>query len=199
LLLGLVAAHGNHGSHGAIKERPKGLSWEKWHMLEEHRIDQFSAEVFFTMHDRGSGWGRDEILNLYGIKETPGDGSGMGEGKTVISEQEKDYVVNTILNLMDTDNDQRVSLAEWKAYVGELPDFGYGQGHHLDFEAEYEEHHWKLYHANDDPDVKIKHKEDIEHELLHHEMEIESGEGGKAVEWYSDIRIEQVPLKYRAQ
>ena len=73
-------------------------------------------------------------------------------------------------------NPEGISQAEWLKFYengGRLPDLGYGPGHHLGFEEEYEEHHWRKYHANDDPDVKIKHKEDIEHELLHHQQEIE--------------------------
>lgn len=36
-------------------------------------------------------------------------------------------------------------------------------------------HHWLKYHAKDDPDVKIVHPEDIEHEALYHAHEHEDG------------------------
>ena len=69
----------------------------------------------------------------------------------------------------------------------------------------YEEHHWRKYHANDDPDVKIKHKEDIEHELLHHQQEIEETHDRSsrlkkfAGDYWSEINIDNLKPKYRKQ
>lgn len=164
----------------------------------------------FTMHDlKGADqWDRSDILNLYGIKHETiiGDGSGMGENSREVTPEVQNMVVESIFKLLDTDKNGVISRDEWVLFHnngGELPDFGYGQGHHLDFESEYEEHHWNQYHANDDPDTKIKHKEDIEHELLHHKHEIEkthdrSSELRDVTEnFLSKIRIENLKPKYR--
>lgn len=206
-LLALVYAHGHEA-----KQKPDGVSWQDWHMLEEHQLDLYSPDVFFMLHDlQNKGrWSKTDILSLYGLlrESIVGDGSGMGEhehSEEVISQDSKDHVVSLILNLMDTNGDGEVSLEEWQEFAkhSQLPDFGYGQGHHLDFEGEYEEHHWKKYHSKDDPDVLIKHKEDIEHELLHHEHEIEESHGKdpnvrKLTQNYlSEIKLENIPAKYR--
>ncbi|KAK6197459.1 uncharacterized protein RJT21DRAFT_56962 [Scheffersomyces amazonensis] len=183
-ILAIALAHGDHGSGAQIKQKPATLSWQNWHMIEEHGIESYDADLFFRLHDvsnRGF-WYEEDILNLYGLLRTNivGDGSGMGKhqdhDEEIINEDAKTFVITSILNAIDKDHDGKISLAEWKQFTnngGELPDFGYGQGHHFDFELEYEQHHWQKYHAKDDPDVLIKHKEDIEHELLYHEHEIE--------------------------
>ena len=54
----------------------------------------------------------------------------------------------------------------------------------------------------DDPDVLVKHKEDIEHELLHHEHEIEETHDKSGVRditgsWLSKVREFNIPNKYR--
>ncbi|RLV95244.1 hypothetical protein JA1_001247 [Spathaspora sp. JA1] len=179
----LVNAHSDHSGKGSEHEatKPPQLTWAQWHMAQEHSLDEFDAATFFTLHDLSGSrvWSRVDILNIYGlINPVVGDGSGMGAhgSNKEITDAAKDKVVNTILGLIDSNKDGKITFEEWikfSAGGGELPDLGYGPGHHLDFESEYEEHHWKKYHMNDDPDVLIKHKEDIEHELLHHEHEIE--------------------------
>mmetsp|Transcript_4145 Transcript_4145/g.4061 ORF Transcript_4145/g.4061 Transcript_4145/m.4061 type:complete len:221 (-) Transcript_4145:535-1197(-) len=212
LLAYLVTQVCAHGDHNQANKKPDGLSWQNWHMIEEHQMDQYDTDSFFKIHDlKNKGtWSRDDILNLYGLlrESVVGDGSGMGEHshqQESITQEAKDHVVNSILELIDTNGDKQISLDEWRQFSkkGELPDFGYGQGHHLDFETEYEEHHWNKYHANQDPDVLIKHKEDIEHELLHHEHEIEESHNAapairKVTDNYlSDLRIQNVPSKYK--
>lgn len=210
--LAVVAAHGSHQQ--GPKSPPAGLLWQNWHMLEEHKMDSYDAESFFRLHalKNSDEWSLTDILNLYGLlrESVIGDGSGMGRHnheQEGITKEAKDFVVAEILKLVDTNKDGTVSLSEWKQFAengGELPDFGYGQGHHLDFELEYEEHHWKQYHMNDDPDVKIKHKEDIEHDMLHHEHEMEESHNANpdlrdtTHNFLSPIRIENVPQKYRA-
>ncbi|KAG2734892.1 hypothetical protein G9P44_002898 [Scheffersomyces stipitis] len=210
----LIVAIFAHGSHdNAIKQKPEHLTWQNWHMLEEHGLNTYDADSFFRLHDlqAKNSWSRSDILNLYGLlrEHVVGDGSGMGEhdhNKEVISDEAKEHVVKSILKLLDADQDGEVSIQEWRDFThngGQLPDFGYGQGHHLDFESEYEEHHWKKYHAQNDPDVLIKHKEDIEHELLHHEHEIEEShmdhpELRKITDNFnSNIRLENLAFKYR--
>ncbi|CUM65343.1 uncharacterized protein PRCAT00002978001 [Priceomyces carsonii] len=208
MVLGAVA----HGSNDDVQIRPKDLSWTNWHMLEEHKLDSYDADSFFKIHDlHNTGiWTRKDILNMYGIlsDSVVGDGSGGGEhshNKEDLSNEAKDHVVKTVLGLMDTNGDGQVSLDEWKAFVasgGELPDFGYGPGHHLDFEAEYEEHHWNEYHRDNDPDVLVKHEEDIEHELLHHDHEVEQSHGHSPEirkltrSYLTKVRLQNIPSKF---
>ncbi|KAI5956205.1 hypothetical protein KGF54_000680 [Candida jiufengensis] len=204
-----VSAHGDH-SQTVLKQKPSNVNWQDWHMHEEHNLDSYDGKTFFIMHDlKGAGkWDKDDILNLYGVKHEQiiGDGSGMGENSIKITKDIQNSVVETILKIFDTNKDETISLEEWLDFFnkgGELPDFGYGQGHHLDFESEYEEHHWKQYHAENDPDTLIKHKEDIEHELLHHKHEIEETHDRSqrlkkfANDYLSNIKIENLTPKYQ--
>lgn len=213
-ILYFVAVALGHGSHNEVKQRPQGLSWQSWHMMEEHQVDQYDSLTFFKLHDleNKGRWDRKDILNIYGLArdEIVGDGSGMGEhshGQEIITADAKEFVVKRILELIDTNKDGEVDIQEWRKYLesgNDLPDFGYGQGHHLDFEAEYEEHHWNKYHRDQDPDVDIKHKEDIEHELLHHEHEIEESHNLSpdvrelTKEFLSKVNMGNLPQKYRA-
>lgn len=207
VIVGLAAFASGHGA--GVRTKPDGLSWEQWHMVEEHGLDVYDDSTMFKLHDlTGTGqWTRNDILNLYGLlRESVGDGSGMGSWSEGATDADKDNVYNSILEVMDTNKDGQVSLEEFKNYKKKnlLPDFGFGQGHHLDFESEYEDHHWIEHHQGQDPDVLIKHKEDIEHELLHHEHEIhESHESNlkerEALKSYlSNINLENLPVKYRS-
>lgn len=206
-LLLLVAVCLGHG----LPERPLGLLWQQWHMKEEHQLDSFDAKLFFLLHDiHGRGvWTLQEVLYVYGLTRDSvvGDGSGGGAhaGEQQISAEAREKVVLLVMRLMDTLGDKTITLDEWLHFVktgGELPDFGYGVGHHMDFENEYENHHWNEYHRDLDPDVMVKHKEDIEHELLHHLHEIEGTHGrdpnvrAMAQVFSSPIRVENVPKKY---
>ncbi|CAK9441488.1 uncharacterized protein LODBEIA_P53560 [Lodderomyces beijingensis] len=203
-------AHGDH-SQTVLKQKPADKRWQDWHMLEEHNIVEYDGETFFTMHDlKGMGsWDRTDILNIYGLvhEQIIGDGSGVGQNRIEITPAVQEMVVESIYKLFDKNKDGLISRDEWLQFHnngGELPDFGYGQGHHLDFESEYEEHHWREYHAQNDPDTKVKHKEDIEHELLHHKYEIEeTHDRSKKIKdftrhFLSDIRINNLRPKYRS-
>ncbi|CAN3357062.1 hypothetical protein DICA3_C07866 [Diutina catenulata] len=206
-----ISAHGDHVVNPSTV-KPKGVEWDDWHMATEHNLEKWDADQFFAAHDVDNKgfWNKQDILYIYGLnKEVIGDGSGMGEhdhSHERISDDEKTRVVNTILQLMDKSHDGTVSADEWRDFVNQgshLPDFNYGQGHHKDFEEEYEEHHWREYHANDDPDVEIKHKEDIEHELLHHQHEIEQSHDedpsvrDRTRNYLSPIRMENLADKYK--
>lgn len=213
--LAIVVALGRvraHGGHDEVKQRPSNLNWQSWHMIEEHQLDQFDADSFFKLHDvQNKGyWEPSDVLYIYGLNRDSnvGDGSGMGQhsGHESIGQKSKDEVVSTIFGLLDYDGDGKITVDEWKKFNDEgkeLPDVGYGQGHHFDFESEYEEHHWNEYHRDQDPDVHIKHKEDIEHELLHHEHEIEQTHDIApevrliSNRLKSNINLDNVPLKYR--
>lgn len=208
---------GSHGSHGTdntdLKEKPpQGLSWEEWHMKSEHGLDEYDATSFFTLHDiRNKKYlDANDILNAYGLHRDEvvgrGDGLGSHDDSEAISADVKKEIVSTILKLIDANSDDHVTLEEYLKFAekgGKFPDLGVGVGHHGDFEHEYEVHHWNKYHKDQDPDVKVIHKEDIEHELLHHEHEIEH-EGDPQAKTLNDEELEKliilqnIPQKYRA-
>jgi hypothetical protein len=179
-------------------------SWQVRHMKQEHGIDQFDAYSFFTLHDSDGSktWTSNDILNLYGLLNdvVVGDGTGMGKNEDTepISQETKDHVLKTVLDLVDYDHDGIISLEEWRIFTekgGELPDFGLGPGHHGDYEYEYEIHHWLEHHAKSDPNVKIVHQEDIDHEKLFHAHE--HGDDAESHASGSWERVENIPLKYR--
>lgn len=211
-LIFVIAAALAHGGHGT-ETRPKDISWQEWHMKEEHQVDSFDPQAFFRMHDLQSKgyWLPNDLLYVYGLsrEEVVGDGSGMGEHsqEEVITQEAKNEVMNVVMNLLDKNHDGKVTMEEWLEFSHKknaLPDFGYGPGHHMDFENEYETHHWNKYHRDQDPNVHIKHKEDIEHELLHHDHEIEGTHGNEpwvreaAKKFKSPVNIKNVPAKYLA-
>lgn len=198
VLLGLAAAH----SGGGASVKP-GDTWQVRHMKLEHGFDDFDALSFFLQHDvdNTKEWDRSDIIRLYGLQKDTvvGDGAGTGsntETKT-ITEDIREQVYQDVLKLMDTDDNGKVSMQEWRKFLeagGELPDFGFGTGHHGDYEYEYEVHHWKQYHQDSDPDVKVTHPEDIEHERLYHQFEHhDDGWGDHDASW---VRVNKIPSKF---
>lgn len=203
-----------------LKEKPpKGMSWEQWHMKNEHGFDDYDADSVFHLHvsDDKDALTSKDILNMYGLLRTEvvgkGDGMGSHDESEGISEATKKDIVNKVLSLCDYNRDGKITLDEWRQFSkngGKLPDMGVGVGHHGDFEYEYEIHHWIEHHSENDPDIKIQHKEDLEHELLHHEHEIEhedgTEEGGPAKQYAntspkelnSRIKLNAIPQKYLA-
>ena len=168
-----------------VERPPEGMSWTDWHMKHEHQLDTYTPEQFFALHDmKKKGYlDRDDILALYGLNrdEVVGKGDGMGQHdeSEMIDASLSERVVNFIMKLIDVNDDSKILRDEYLSFVangGEFPDLGVGVGHHSDFELEYEIHHWNKYHKDTDPNVRIVHKEDIEHELLHHEHAIEHEE-----------------------
>ncbi|KAH3688727.1 hypothetical protein WICPIJ_000281 [Wickerhamomyces pijperi] len=210
LLSPLALAHGDHDTDLSEDEIPSGLSWEKAHMKYEHDIDDYDALTFFTLHDLNNKGYMDskDILSLYGLlrEEVVGKGDGMGthDDSEVISEETKVSVVKQILDLLDANSDDRVTKEEYLNYAkkgGEFPNLGVGIGHSQDFEREYEIHHWNKYHKDQDPDVKVIHKEDVEHELLHHEHDIENLEKENyptfdKIQLQEMIAVKNIPKKY---
>ncbi|ODV74946.1 nucleobindin SSP120 CYBJADRAFT_161430 [Cyberlindnera jadinii NRRL Y-1542] len=177
-----VLGHGSSHDTDLSDNPPKGLTWEQWHMKQEHGLDEYSSGVFFQLHDsKNKGYlDGNDILNIYGLfrDEVVGKGDGLGahDDSEVIGEDTKKKIIKQVMDLVDPNNDGRISRDEYTAFAekgGEFPDLNVGVGHHGDFEHEYEVHHWNKYHKDSDPDIKVVHKEDIEHELLHHEHEIE--------------------------
>lgn len=198
------------------EQKPQGLSWEQWHMEHEHQLVKYDPETFFDLHDSNhKGYmDRNDILSLYGLNrdEIVGKGDGMGQhdDSEVVDEGLADRVVSLIMKLLDVNDDTKIERSEYLAFAkkgNEMPDLGVGVGHHSDFEAEYEIHHWNQYHKDDDPEIKNVHKEDIEHELLHHEHEIEheeivqKGASRSTVitddELESRINFMNIPRKYK--
>ncbi|KAK9479433.1 hypothetical protein V1514DRAFT_328607 [Lipomyces japonicus] len=165
--------------------------WAETHMKDEHGIDQWDASSFFALHDSDNSkyWTKQDILTLYGIFN-PVDPT--GHRKEPITVDQQNQVYESILNLVDTDHDGSVSLQEWLEFNkngGQLPDFGYGPGHHGDVEYEYEIHHWLKYHTQDENDESLNHPEDIEHEKLFHNLEEKSRHDEQ----------NNIPLKFRIQ
>lgn len=164
---------------------PTGLTWEEWHMQHEHQMDNYTPEQFFALHDvKKKGYlDSNDILSLYGLDRNEvigrGDGMGLHDDSEVVDNTLALRVVNFIMRLLDVNDDSKILKEEYLDFAkrgNKFPDLGVGVGHHSDFEIEYEIHHWNKYHKDQDPDVKIVHKEDVEHELLHHEHEIEHEE-----------------------
>lgn len=195
---------------------PEGKSWEEWHMSHEHQLDTYTPEQFFALHDvKKKGYlDASDILSLYGLdrSEVVGKGDGMGQHdeSEKVDEGMSTRVVNLIMRLLDVDDDSKIWKSEYLDFAkrgNKFPDLGVGVGHHSDFELEYEIHHWNKYHKDSDPDVKNVHKEDVEHELLHHEHEIEHeekvqrGASRSTVitddELESRINKENIPAKFK--
>ncbi|KAH3900485.1 related to Protein SSP120 [Saccharomycodes ludwigii] len=196
---------------------PKGMSWEAWHMQHEHQMETYTPEIFFSLHDIGNKGYLDanDIISMYGLNRDEVVGTGDGMGKHDDSEEIDSgltaRVVNFIMKLLDVDDDTKITKAEYLNFAkkgDKFPDLGVGVGHHADFELEYEIHHWNKYHKDQDPEVRNVHKEDIEHELLHHEHEIEHEEtvqrGASRQTVITDdqlesrIKLQNIPEKYRA-
>ncbi|CCE66038.1 hypothetical protein TPHA_0O00690 [Tetrapisispora phaffii CBS 4417] len=211
-----VAANKNPEVNVEVETPPEGLSWEEWHMQHEHQMKEYDPESFFALHDikKKGYFDDDDILALYGLNrgEVVGKGDGMGEhdSSELIDEENSKRVVTFIKKLLDVDDDSRIAKEEYLAFAKKghkFPDLGVGVGHHADFELEYELHHWNKFHRDTDPDVKNVHKEDIEHELLHHFHEIEHEEKvqrgaskGTVItddELESRIDIKNIPKKFK--
>ncbi|AMD20036.1 HCL115Cp [Eremothecium sinecaudum] len=164
---------------------PEGKSWEEWHMEHEHQMKEYDAETFFDLHDlnKKGYFDSNDILSMYGLarSEVVGAGDGMGshDNSEAVDKSLGDRVVKFIMDFLDVDSNNRITKQEFLEYAKggkKFPDLGVGVGHHSDFEEEYEIHHWNKFHKDSDSDVKNVHKEDVEHELLHHEHEIEHEE-----------------------
>lgn len=194
---------------------PAGKTWEEWHMDEEHQIQEYDASTFFNIHDRNLKGYLDaaDILSMYGFsrEEVVGKGDGMGshDNSEATDKVLGQRIVKLIMSLLDVDDDTRINKDEFLSFAkrgGKLPDLGVGVGHHSNFEQEYELHHWNEFHKDSDQEVKIIHKEDIEHDLLHHEHDIgheeilQKGPGSETVltddELESRIFSNNIPSKY---
>ena len=135
-------------------------------------------------------WAAADIKRTYGLSDP---------STADVSELKKNMVVQTILDMFDTNKDGAVSLEECVAKDAEgvkLPDFGFGPGHHGDDEYEYEIHHWEKYHSGDDvKEEDLNHPEDIEHFAKHEERERQREEWEKLEG--KGIVEKNIPAKFR--
>jgi hypothetical protein len=198
---------------------PEGVEWQDWHMDHEHQLKEYEPEQFFALHDikKKGYFDSNDILTMYGLQreEIIGDGDGMGNhdaSEKQVDQELKDRLVKFVFKLFDLDDNDRITKEEFLIISKEgkkFPDLGVGIGHHADFELEYEIHHWNKYHKDQDPDVEIIHKEDVEHDLLHHEHEIEHEEsvqrGSSRQTVITDdelelqINVNNIPSRFRSK
>lgn len=161
-------------------------------LTEEHHINSFDSGSFFNLHDYDASgfWSPDDIRKTYGF---------LDESTKHISTAEKDAAVQQVLKIFDLDRSGTVSFAEFtigSAKGLELPDFGFGPGHHGDDEYEYEIHHFEKYHSGDDvTEEDLNHPEDIEHFRKHDQME-EEAERQERLDQMS-IVVANIPKKFR--
>ncbi|CEP61712.1 nucleobindin SSP120 LALA0_S03e09164g [Lachancea lanzarotensis] len=199
-----------------VEKAPPGLSWEEWHMQHEHQTENYDAETFFGLHDIGQKgyFDKADILSMYGLSRTEvignGDGMGKHDNSEKVDEEMSGRVFRLIMQLLDVDDDSKIDKKEYLKFAkkgNKMPDLGVGVGHHSDFELEYELHHWNKFHRDQDPSVRNVHREDIEHDLLHHEHEIEHEDqaqrGAARITVKTDdeleamIKFEKIPTKFR--
>ncbi|XBW37741.1 hypothetical protein QEN19_003323 [Hanseniaspora menglaensis] len=198
---------------------PEGVEWQDWHMSHEHQMEEYEPEQFFALHDikKKGYFDSNDILTMYGLQreEIIGDGDGMGShdsSEKQIDQELKDRLVKFVFKLFDLDDNDRITKEEFLLISNQgkkFPDLGVGIGHHADFELEYEIHHWNKYHKESDPDVNVVHREDVEHDLLHHQHEIEHEEnvqkGASRQTVITDDELElrinnlNIPLKFRSR
>ncbi|AAS50341.1 AAL025Wp [Eremothecium gossypii ATCC 10895] len=202
-----------HGDkiHTEVERPPEGKNWEQWHMEHEHQMAEYTPEKFFNLHDTNGKGYMDErdILSLYGLSrpEVVGTGDGMGQhdDSERIDEETANRIVKLIGELLDTNDDGKVTKAEYLNFAKRgksFPDLGVGVGHHLDFEKEFNVHHWNTHHQNNE---KTTHREDVEHDLLHYYHSLEQDElkrGATRGSYVTDDQLEsqimkqKIPSKY---
>jgi hypothetical protein len=128
-----------------------------------------SRALILAWHRDGT-WDREEIEAIYGVHHV----YSQQKSKDDADHQNKaDHVVDTVLKLMDTDGDGKVTPEEFEvAGFKGLPSFDDigAEGHHYDVESEFFLHHEEQFHSTPDTqtDAAYNHPEDIEH-FSHHE------------------------------
>ncbi|KKK22826.1 hypothetical protein P175DRAFT_0498548 [Aspergillus ochraceoroseus IBT 24754] len=184
----LVNAHGSHSS-----EQNPSTDWATRHMQEEHHIDTFDGDSFFTLHDYDSsgGWTPDEVRKTYGMDDETNAG---------LSEERKLEALREVFSLFDPTNTGFISRNNWMRLISngvKLPDFGFGPGHHGDIEYEYEIHHFEKYHGEDATEDELTHPEDIEH-FRRHDEEDDARARLEELEQMS-IVVANIPRKFLKQ
>ncbi|EMR11157.1 hypothetical protein PNEG_00753 [Pneumocystis murina B123] len=167
-----------------------GKNWMDHHMKNEHDTESYDLDTFFYLHDFNFNghWNAKDFRRIYGLDNED------------LTEKEKIYLEKKLLSYIDKNEDGIVTLDEFKEFIYEgnmLPDLGF-DGHHEDFETEFNIHHIEVYHRN--LNDNWKHFEDIEHlkkhnEILYKEKEILEE---KLRNFYAmkNINIIIIPKKY---
>ncbi|KAF2428347.1 hypothetical protein EJ08DRAFT_326943 [Tothia fuscella] len=170
----------------------KDADWATRHMAEEHHIQSFDPETFFTLHDfhsRGE-WSGEDIQRLYGLFDA---------SNSQVPSSAKATAVQKIIDRFDQDGSGTISSAEYVNAISrgiKLPDLGFGPGHHGDDEYEYEIHHWEKYHSGDDfKEEDLTHPEDIAHFKKHDEEEAMQ-EAWEKLEKEGGIIVKNIPKKF---
>ncbi|KAL4252520.1 hypothetical protein ABKN59_002722 [Abortiporus biennis] len=174
----LVTAHGDHHSGPAPGETIQ--EYARRHMSSEHHIDNFDTPSFFLLHDlnRDGIWDRDELEAVYGVHHVYSKRKTPDEEK---HQQKADHITNTVLKILDTDGDGKVSMKELEDKgIGALPNFDDlgAEGHHYDVESEFFLHHEEEFHNTPETqtDDSYTHPEDLEHFATHESIERQEAE-----------------------
>lgn len=102
------------------------------------------------------------------------------------------------MDMFDVDKDGFIEYDEFVSGIAagkQLPDFGFGPGHHGDDEYEYEIHHFEKFHGEDATEEELTHPEDIEHFRKHEQMEAE--QAAWELRARSGIVEANIPTKFR--
>jgi len=167
-------AHGSHGND-APAEGETIQQYAQRHMSSEHHIDSFDVASFFQLHDldRDGFWAPDEIEAIYGVHHIYSQKKSKDDEE---HQKKADHIVSTVLGLVDSDKDGKISLDEFEVVgLDGLPNFDDlgAEGHHYDVESEFFLHHEEIYHSTPETqsDESYNHPEDIEHFAHHEEIE----------------------------
>jgi len=153
----------------APKASYAAVTWATRHMLEEHHLNGWDADTLFSLHDlHGDGyWDERDVQRMYGMLHKTSDH---------VTDADKEAAAKKVVRMYDHDRDGKVSKDEfvdgWKRGI-QLPDLGFGPGHHGDEEWEYEIHHFEKYHGENAKPEDLTHPEDVEHFKWHAEQEKE--------------------------
>jgi Ca2+-binding EF-hand superfamily protein len=180
-LLPAVLAHQGHGEPAESSDANPGESnYAQRHMATEHHIDSFDLKSFFQLHDlnRDGVWDREEIEAIYGVHHV----YSQKKSKDDVEHQKKaDRVVESVLKLMDKDDDGKITPEEFEEVgLKGLPSFAHegAEGHHYDVESEFFLHHEEEFHSTPETqtDEAYNHPEDIEHFAQHEAIELKEAE-----------------------
>ncbi|KAG5438541.1 hypothetical protein PCANB_002645 [Pneumocystis canis] len=138
-------------------------NWMDQHMKNEHHIESYNYDDFFYLHGFSFNgyWVARDFRRIYGLDNEN------------LSEDDKVQLETKLLYSFDKNNDGIITLDEFKTFINEgnsLPDLGF-QGHHEDFETEFDIHYIQINHEkSEDDQLDWNHPEYIEHFRKHNEL-----------------------------